>query len=56
LAGADVGVNGVDAGSVDADEELAGSGMKVGDGFELHDVGRAELVDADGFHNEFIVP
>ena len=55
LAGADVGVNGVDAGSVDADEELPGCGMKVGDGFELHDVGRAELVDADGFHNGFIV-
>src|SRR5262245_14073553 len=50
VAGASVGVGGIDSGGVDFDEDLAGGGLGRGDFFDLHDFGTAEFVDANGFH------
>ncbi len=50
LASADVGFDGINADGVNADNDLAGAGLWVGDFFKFQDVGIAELVDADGFH------
>ena len=50
-AGADVGVDGVDADGFDGDDELTCRGLGVGEVLELHHFGRAEDVDADGFHD-----
>jgi len=50
LAGADVGIDGVDADGVDADDDLATRGFGVGDFFEFQDFGAAELADSNGFH------
>jgi len=49
-AGAHLPVDGVDAGGVHADEDLAGAGRGVGQVFDLQDGRTAVLVQDDGFH------
>ena len=46
----DVGVDGIDADGLDADEDLARSGRRIGDVLELHHFGRAEFARDDRFH------
>ena len=50
VAAAHVGVGGIDAGGVHADENLAGFGLWRGNFFELHHFRRAEFMHANGFH------
>ena len=49
-AGADVGVDRVHADGVDANEDLAGPGRRVGHVLELHDIGGAEFADDNRLH------
>ena len=49
-AGADRRVEQVDPGRGDGDPDLPGAGLGIGDLLEAQDVGRAELVLADGVH------
>src|SRR5439155_3041534 len=51
LAGANVGVERVDADGTEVNQDLAGAGFGVGELFQFHHLGVAELVDADGFHD-----
>ncbi len=50
FAGANVGLDWVDAGCGNADEDLAGGGSEIGDVGHLEDFRLAELLDTDGFH------
>ena len=51
VAGADVSVHGIDAGGPDADEYLAGARRQIRQRFELQNLRRSELMDADRFHS-----
>jgi hypothetical protein len=50
VAGTRVSVGGIDACSVDLDEDLSGGGLGRGDFFELENFRTAKFVDANGFH------
>ena len=49
---ADVGVDGVDAHGLDADDHLSGAGDRIGHLFDPEHVGTAVFADAEGFHTE----
>ena len=48
----DVRVDRIDAGRAHAHDDVAGSRLRIGDVFELEDVGSAELMNANGLHME----
>ena len=50
FAGADVGIHGVDAGGVEAHEDLAGGGTRLRDFRDAQNFRSAELLNADRFH------
>ena len=49
-AGADVGIDGIDARRADANQELSFAGLGLGRFFEAHDFRPAELMHTNRFH------
>src|ERR1019366_7249920 len=50
-SGADVTFDWVHPGGMDAHHNLSGTGLKIGDIFQLHNFRAAEFVDSDSFHH-----